>query len=167
MKSREFAIKWHGDQKYGDHPYVKHLDDVYAVANEFINCIDFYEVCANIDDVYDACYLHDILEDTKVSYGELYMNFSWETVNIIQNVTDEPGPTRKIRKRNTWHKIRSSSLSTFVKLCDRIANVQNSKKNNPQLFKMYQKEFPLFEAALYNPRHDFDKIWDVVRKLHE
>lgn len=29
-KARDFAIKWHGNQVYGDKPYVYHLDQVAA-----------------------------------------------------------------------------------------------------------------------------------------
>lgn len=33
-KARDFAIKWHGDQKYGDKPYVYHLDQVAEIVSK-------------------------------------------------------------------------------------------------------------------------------------
>ena len=33
--ARDFAINVHGNQMYGQYPYIKHLDDVYNIAIEF------------------------------------------------------------------------------------------------------------------------------------
>jgi (p)ppGpp synthase/HD superfamily hydrolase len=54
--ARDFAIRAHGDQKYGSEPYVAHLDAVVAVLNEFGYSGDEY-VCSG--------YLHDKQENEQ------------------------------------------------------------------------------------------------------
>ncbi|MFA6234650.1 MAG: hypothetical protein WC824_10770, partial [Bacteroidota bacterium] len=54
-KAREFAIKAHGDQKYGDQPYVVHLDAVKDLVLGYN--------CDNLRRATDGAFLHDILED--------------------------------------------------------------------------------------------------------
>lgn len=152
--AREFAIKAHGDQKYGDNePYVNHLDEVAAIALQYFH----YWNTTEFHLVEDACYLHDVLEDTDTSEGELIKKFPY-TFDIVVNVTDQPGANRKERKRNSWWRIRRDPKSIFVKLCDRLANTRRKGK-----IDMYRKEFPLFEAALYRPGQ-FEDLWEELRK---
>ena len=55
-EARDFAIKRHGEQLYGNEPYIVHLDHVHEVGLRFGTTIE--EQCAD--------YLHDILEDTEM-----------------------------------------------------------------------------------------------------
>jgi (p)ppGpp synthase/HD superfamily hydrolase len=54
-KAKEFAIKHHGEQKYGDRPYSFHLDQVVSYL------VPYGETAQVIG------YLHDVVEDTDVT----------------------------------------------------------------------------------------------------
>lgn len=155
---RDFAILAHGDQQYAGNPFIFHLDQVAAIAQQYSH----YWSATEFQLIENLCYLHDVLEDTKVSREEIAENFNAITAQLAFNLTDEPGANRKERKRNTWHKIRRNRKTIFVKLCDRIANTRYSKFTGEKI-DMYRKEFPQFEAALYNP-HEFRSMWEELRR---
>ena len=79
MKAREFAEKAHGTQKYGDKPYVTHLDAVATWLRELGRA-----------DLENAGYLHDVLEDTKTTRAELETAFDSRTAERVAAVTNEP-----------------------------------------------------------------------------
>ena len=138
-EARDFAIKRHGEQLYGNEPYIVHLDHVHEVGLRFGTTIE--EQCADC--------LHDILEDTDCSFEEIWYEFGWYVAHLVFLVTDEDGDNRKERKRRTYPKIRSNSDAIKLKLRDRIANVESSKQNNPGLFQMYKQEHEEFLTELH------------------
>ena len=155
-KLRDYAIAKHKEQLYGDKPYVYHLDMVHMVSVEHglpqIVC--------------EAAYLHDVLEDTPVTYDELKEEFnSEELAHLVFCVTDEKGNNRKERKAATYPKIKSNTNAIALKLCDRIANVKASlTSENSGLIKMYRKEQPEFEAQLKTVGVH-TKLWDALNRL--
>lgn len=155
--ARAYAIQAHGDQKYGvDKPYSYHLDAVYDISRHYFSSLlkEYQD-----DDIFIIAYLHDILEDTDVTYTDLENVFRTSSIAMaVYALTDEPGKNRKIRKLNTWHKIRANYRATYIKLCDRLANTLE-----PGKIDMYRKEFPVFQAALYVPGQ-FTKLWEDLEK---
>lgn len=152
---RDFAIEKHKDQKYGGKPYVYHLDMVHMIA-----------VAQGLPQIVcEAAYLHDVLEDTPVTYDELKKEFdSEELAHLVFCVTDEKGNNRKERKAATYPKIRSNSNAIALKLCDRIANVKESlTSENSSLIKMYRKEQPEFEAQL-KTYGAYTNLWEELDK---
>ena len=92
-----------------------------------------------------ACLLatwgHDLIEDARVSYNDVKDNLGQEVADIVYAVTNEKGKTRKERANDKYYEgIRSTPGAVFVKLCDRIANVQYSKMTGSRMFEMYKKE---------------------------
>jgi (p)ppGpp synthase/HD superfamily hydrolase len=83
IKARKFALKHHGEQKYGEHPYIVHLD---AVAN----LVQQYGEAAVV-----IAYLHDVVEDTNVSIREIEKEFGALVADCVAVLTDEPGEDRK------------------------------------------------------------------------
>lgn len=153
---RDYAIEKHKDQKYGDKPYVYHLDMVHMVS-----------VAQGLPQIVcEAAYLHDVLEDTPVTYDELKKEFdSEELAHLVFCVTDEKGNNRKERKAATYPKIKSNTNAIALKLCDRIANVKASlTSENSGLIKMYRKEQPEFEAQLKTVGVH-TKLWEELDKL--
>ena len=93
----------------------------------------------------DACMLatwgHDLIEDTRVSYNDVKNHLGQEAADIIYAVTNEKGKTRSERANSKYYEgIRNTPGAVFVKLCDRIANVQYSKMTKSRMFEMYKKE---------------------------
>jgi len=88
-----------------------------------------------------ACWGHDLIEDTRVSYNDVKTNVGQEAADIIYSLTNEKGKNRKERANDKYYEgIRNTPGGVFVKLCDRIANVQYSKMTGSRMFEMYKKE---------------------------
>ncbi len=153
-KARDFAESAHGSQKYGEKPYVSHLDDVAEVATEY--SAPFV--------VRLASFLHDTVEDTSVSVADIKVVFGGEVARLVDAVTKEPAPSRKDGLEKTLAKIRAGgSDAILLKLCDRIANVRRSAESNPRLLNMYREENVRFRAALYLPEHSL--MWQELGSL--
>jgi (p)ppGpp synthase/HD superfamily hydrolase len=155
-EARDFAIKRHGEQLYGNEPYIVHLDHVHEVGLRFGTTIE--EQCAD--------YLHDILEDTDCSFEEIWYEFGWYVAHLVFLVTDEDGDNRKERKRRTYPKIRSNSDAIRLKLRDRIANVESSKQNNPGLFQMYKQEHEEFLTELHISGTRYGLLGEMIATLN-
>ncbi|MCY7385813.1 MAG: HD domain-containing protein [Microcoleus sp. CAN_BIN18] len=158
--AKEFAIAKHAHQKYGDRPYSYHLAQVSQVLKEFGYLGD--------EAIAAAAWLHDTVEDTEATYEELVSEFGVEISDIVFAVTSEPGENRVDRFRKTAPKIQSNQKALIVKLADRISNTEASLQNNPKLYKMYLKEFPLFKELLYN-RQDVElmPMWNRLDNSHQ
>jgi (p)ppGpp synthase/HD superfamily hydrolase len=90
---------------------------------------------------YDASFGHDLIEDTRCSFNEVQSMLGQAAAEIIYAVSNEKGKTRKERANDNYYKgIRETKGAIFVKLCDRIANVQYSKMTKSRMFKMYEEE---------------------------
>lgn len=138
-KAIDFARIVHKGQTYADQEYFYHLQKTHEVAVRFgLN-----------EAIQAACYLHDVLEDTDVTYNELLEQFGWYITYLVELVTDKEGSNRKERKLKTYAKTKTKEDSILLKLCDRIANVEACIEfDQDGLLKMYQKEQPLFESEL-------------------
>ena len=64
QKAKEFAVKAHGQQMYGDKPYVVHLEHVHEVMKQ-------HRHNSSAILVQMAGWLHDVLEDTATTKTEL------------------------------------------------------------------------------------------------
>ncbi len=132
-----FAEAAHGDQKYGEHPYVKHLADVRAVLKDF----------GVEGDLAVAAYLHDILEDTKTTAEQMELAFGSSVTKLVWAVTGV-GKNRKERNECAYGRLEEHPRAVILKLADRIANAEASARNNLDLLAMYRKEYPGFKARL-------------------
>jgi len=98
-----------------------------------------------------ACYGHDLIEDCRVSYNDCKSVLGEYAADIIYAVTNEKGKTRSERANKKYYDgIRNTEGATFVKLCDRIANVQYSKLTKSKMFEMYKKENGEFVKQVSN-----------------
>lgn len=139
--AKEFALKAHQGQTYGTRDYSFHLEAVVAIAKEF----------KLKETIVAACWLHDTIEDCMVSFQDIKELCGEEVAEMVYCVTDELGRNRKERKLKTYPKIKNNANALCVKLCDRIANMQQSfwDKNN-KLSSMYLEEHKEFKKLLYS-----------------
>tara|TARA_R110000764_G_scaffold72473_1_gene148671 strand:- start:101 stop:853 length:753 start_codon:yes stop_codon:yes gene_type:complete len=159
-KCVDFASKHHKGQLYGSKPYMYHLKKVSDVA---LDC-DYTDISILI-----SCVLHDIIEDTDVTYEDVKENFGEEVAEIVYCVTDELGRNRKERKFKTYNKIRNNPKSIVVKLCDRISNITESMDaNNLNLKKMlmYYREHNDFDDGIFN-EDSLDLTSNAFNKYHK
>ena len=152
-KAKEYAIKCHTDtcHYYDTHLYSYHLQMVVDVANKFIHLIPEKDR----DVVISSAWCHDVIEDTRQTYNDVKNATSLEVAEIVYALTNEKGKTRKERANEKYYSgIRNTPYATFVKLCDRIANIQYSMSQRSRMLEMYRKETPDFINTLYDERYD-------------
>lgn len=150
QRAKDFAREAHGGQMYGDRPYIYHLGMVVDVANH----AGFYNPY-----IVSACWLHDTIEDTSVTFEDIVSEFGREIGRTVFAVTNEPGKNRKERAIRTYPKIRAAGRSALVvKLSDRIANARHSRQHNHNMLKMYQKEYPVFREYL-KVQGELKQLW--------
>lgn len=150
----------HGKQKYGKHlPYIYHLLKVKKVCDKYINAFDWNDVDKEI--IQTAILCHDLLEDTETTYEELRYLFNKDVAQIVFNVSGF-GCNRKERNMNAYGKIKNDSRSVFVKLCDRISNVEESM-TYPEKLYMYREEYETFKRHVFNGM--FQPMWDYLESL--
>lgn len=152
MKEKiDWIIKQHKDTNhmYGDYlPYEFHLRMTVSVCNRFLHHL---EPVAK-DDVIIACYGHDLIEDARVTYNDVKNVLGYRAAELIYAMTNEKGKNRKERANEKYYQgLREIKYGVFVKLCDRIANVEYSKMIGSGMFELYQKENENFMKELgYN-----------------
>jgi (p)ppGpp synthase/HD superfamily hydrolase len=172
----ESQIKWCLEQHSGTNhmydiylPYEFHLRMVANVARDFIDLIPNLNdgETSSRDNVILAAYGHDLIEDTRVSYNDVREVLGLEAANIIYAVSNEKGKNRKERANEKYYEgVRQTSNAVFVKLCDRIANVQYSKMNQGRMFEMYKKENEMFISSLgIAGKHPLKKMFDYLEYL--
>lgn len=145
-RARAFAVQAHGDQRYGDEPYVVHLDEVAAIVRS-----------AALDDaeLLVMAYLHDVVEDTDVTRDQVAEAFGDGVMQCVDLLTDSPGRNRKERKAATYARLAAvepgpRSRALVVKVADRLANVRRCvRDDNRSLLAMYRKEHATFRAAAH------------------
>lgn len=162
MTNKERALivaeKAHANQTYDIYPYSYHIRQVVNIAEEL-----GYD-----ESIIVASALHDVLEDTDLSYNDIKKAFGEEIAEIVYAVTDEMGRNRNERKMKTYPKIKDNWKATAVKICDRIANMKHSSQYNKELHKMYQKEYSAFYKNLnskIHPVNELNKAWDILHDL--
>jgi (p)ppGpp synthase/HD superfamily hydrolase len=158
-KCELLAMTAHLHQKYGVYePYSYHLYAVYKEAVHWLAHIDIPTEDKN--DIYAACFLHDTLEDTNVSYNDIKRVAGEKVADIVYDVTNELGKNRRERCERTYPKTAKNELAVFVKLCDRIANIRHGIGTGSNMLEMYRKEYESFRAYLRNPDHKLCKnLW--------
>jgi (p)ppGpp synthase/HD superfamily hydrolase len=120
-----------------------------------------------------ACWGHDLIEDCRVSYNDVKDVLGQEAAEIIYALTNEKGRNRKERANEKYYDgIRNTRGAVFVKLCDRIANVQYSKMTGSRMFKMYMKENVEFTKSLGLrgdivdfPGHEYYQMYKYLNDL--
>jgi len=113
-----------------------------------------------LQDMIEAAWLHDVVEDTDTKLKEVEEMFGTEVSKLVSAVTNEPGPNRKTRAALTYPKIRETTGAVALKLADRIANVEAGGK----LVDMYKKEYEDFKRALYTTGQ-YEGMWKHLDSL--
>jgi (p)ppGpp synthase/HD superfamily hydrolase len=182
---REWCIEQHRNTNhfYDTYlPYEFHLRMVVQVCNDFKHLLPnmlltreesvYHNRFETIDEtkhsVELACWGHDLIEDTRVSYNDVKNKLGHNAAEIIYAVSNEKGKNRKERANIKYYQgIRETPGAVFVKLCDRIANVQYSKMTKSRMFEMYQKENQEFEKMLgrYTDNKELEPMFEYLTNL--
>lgn len=114
FQARQWALRAHANQMYGEHDYSYHLKQVAGSVYE-AHCSDSH-IC--------VAYLHDILEDTDVTEALLRAHFSAEVVDAVVAITKIDGE----KYSDYIAKVAANKIALDVKLQDTLCNLTESLK---------------------------------------
>jgi (p)ppGpp synthase/HD superfamily hydrolase len=163
-----FAIEAHHNTNhlYDNKPYSVHLSMVvmYAIRHFKGACLpaDLF------DTIIHACWLHDTIEDCRLTYNDIKAVAGEEVAEIVYAVSNEKGKNRKQRANETYYKgIRDTPGAIYVKLCDRLANIKYSSDTNSRMLNVYRDENEAFLNALLCNNDGFSQYNPMVKELHK
>ncbi len=155
-KAREFAARAHAQQKYGDAPYMTHVEAVVELLKPYG------------PDAVVVGYLHDVLEETNTNINEIETEFGTLVAKCLELLRDDPRESRRIRKSKANARLRlvtgREELALIVSAADRLANMQacNVARDVKRL-KMYLREWDDFEIAVFRPGV-CDDLWAALAR---
>ncbi len=164
-KAKKYAIKCHRETNhtYGGKPYEIHLEMVADFGEKFIDLVPKSERLH----VLAGCWVHDCMEDCRQTYNDVKAETDEKVAELSYALTNEKGKTRKERANDAYYKgIRETPYATFIKLCDRLANSQYSKDNNPGMLEKYRNENNAFIKQLYDKQYQpmIDELEEILVK---
>ena len=121
---------------------------VFEIAKKFIHSIEKTEQ----ENVLAACWVHDIIEDARETYNDVKKETNETIAELAYALTNEKGRSRAERANEKYYQgIRETKNASFVKFCDRIANVTHSKNTRSRMFEKYKEENEEFIKKIYVP----------------
>lgn len=110
---------------------------------------------------------HDTEEDCRVTFNDLKEHLGDQAAEIIHAVTNEKGKSRSERANDKYYEgVRNTEFAVFVKLCDRIANVQYSKWMGSKMYDTYKKENLNFMKKLTKENDNrYDDMFEYLQTL--
>lgn len=159
--ARDFAIKAHADTNhlYDGKPYQIHLERVVAFACSFGSILNEEDLITAVA----GAWVHDTIEDTRVTYNDVKAATSKEVAEIAFALTNEKGRTRKERANARYYEgIRANKVALYVKLCDRLANASYSFETGSRMLEVYQKERQDFGSLFTS---EFTPMWERLDEI--
>lgn len=154
LKARELHQSTNHKYDLGDY-FETHIQMVVYFGLQYIYLIPVEDREA----VIAALYLHDSIEDCRVTHSDLKKWFGQMVADIVYAVTNEKGRVRKERANDVYYTgIRRTKYATFVKLVDRMANVNYSQTKGSTMFTKYKDEQPNFEKSLKGTQFLLGKV---------
>ncbi len=151
LKALNFAAKAHGEQKTPKGlPYLVHLT---AVAMEVMHaCLESKMDQEKTDKAITVAFLHDILEDTDLSYDEIYTQFGIDVAEAVEALSKDENLPKKEQMADSINKILSQPYEIqMIKLADRITNLQEPPSSwDSQKILNYHKEAKFILSCLKN-----------------
>lgn len=163
QKACSWAIEKHKgtNHLYDGKPYEFHLWQVVDVAKMFIHLVREEDR----EFAYAVCWLHDTIEDCRVTYNDIRIMFGIEIAESVYALTNEKGRNRKERANEKYYEgIRNANAAVFVKICDRIANVKHSFESGSLMLKKYFDENEWFMLQLDSERQ-YAPMWEYLQSF--
>lgn len=148
IRAIEFALNAHGDQKYGEHPYCYHLGQV--VANVKVRKADDPLLSTYVA----VAWLHDTMEDCEVTFKQIQDEFGLTIAECVKRLTK----TKEMSYEHYLAGCIMSDIAREVKICDTMANLQESFRNNREKgMKKYPKQLAILTAGVWAGELLFNK----------
>lgn len=127
MSALRFAADKHRNQRRKDRgasPYINHPIEVASVLATAGGITDAVTLAAAI--------LHDTIEDTETTAGELAERFGGEVCALVLELTDDKRLPKAERKRlQIEHAAAASHRAKLIKMADKICNVRDVTHQPP------------------------------------
>lgn len=137
-RARLFATAAHGaiDQrrKYTNDPYIYHL----------ANVVELVRSVPHSQEMLAAAWLHDVVEDTKITLDTIEVEFGVEVVWLVRWLTDTSKPedgNRAARKAIDLARLaQAPEAAQTIKVADLIDNSKSIMAHDPGFAAVYTKE---------------------------
>lgn len=163
QKAKEYAVNLHRstNHKYDGREYFVHLEMVAETGEKYIHCVPIELRSA----VRAALWLHDTIERINTEYVPIKKEFGTDVAEMVYAVFGEKGRYRKHRHNPKYFKsLRETKGAVFVKLCDRIANIEYSiATKNHSKCQMYFSEHEQFVDELYTDQ--YAEMFDYLKSI--
>ena len=124
IRAAQFSA-WKRRKSHGAEPYINHPLDLAHVL--------WFEGKVRDPSVIAAALLHDTIEDTQTTLGELQGEFGNTVASLVMEVTDESTVHWRLRKRLQISRARSSTWGAKqIKLADKICNLRDMIASAPK-----------------------------------
>ncbi len=137
-RAKEFAVQAHTRivhlRKYTSAPYAVHLENVAALVSSV----------TNEPETLAAAWLHDVVEDTPVTFEDVEREFGRPVAVLVESLTDVSRPadgTRAVRKgKDREHLAQASAAAKTIKLADLIDNCRDICLHDRKFARIYLEE---------------------------
>jgi hypothetical protein len=159
IRLKAFELHHLANKLYAGQPYSFHLDMVHD-----FYCKYKHHLTAKQQEIVEkALWFHDVEEDCGMSYHAITKLIGDEAADVVFNVTNEQGKSRKEKILKTLYKTSTTYESTFLKICDRLANMTFSfteklKNEQSDMYDTYVDEYYILRYTL-NRKGWFKDMW--------
>ncbi|PLY06119.1 MAG: bifunctional (p)ppGpp synthetase/guanosine-3',5'-bis(diphosphate) 3'-pyrophosphohydrolase [Arcobacter sp.] len=151
LKALNFAAKVHGEQKTPHGlPYLTHIT---SVAMEVIHACEESKIdIEKADLAITVALLHDTIEDTDITYDDIYTTFGIDIAEAVDSLTKDKTLTKKEQMADSINRLLTKSYEIqMVKLADRITNMQKPPETwDSEKIYNYHKEAKFILSCLKN-----------------
>ena len=164
-KARHYALAQHGQigQLYDGQPYATHLEAVARLARQHGHLLGSE---ADRQLALAGAYVHDIIEDCRVTYNDVSAATSAEVAEIAYLLATPKGRNRAERHRDAYYQeMAASEVATYVKICDRLANAAHSRATGGPMLARYRQENAHFGRWLRPAWPGFAPLWAQLTAL--
>ena len=131
-----YATKMHQNQyRHDGSAYISHPLRV-------ANYVRKYKNSNNIEDLYIAAILHDVIEDSEATYCDIVKLFGIQVASLVLELTNDEDLLKELGKTK-YLKIKMKNMSSWalvIKLCDRLDNTCDLMSSNEKFRNKYVKE---------------------------
>ena len=165
-EAADFAARRHSGKARkgrGNEPYINHLAEVANLLATVTDSADAELVAAG--------WLHDTIEDTETTRGELVQKFSERVADLVAEVTDDMSlPKQRRQQKQIEDAPHKSPGAKLIKIADKISNIrarivpQPSREERDDLVD-YVNWAEQVVAGCRGANAALDKIFDDTVKL--
>lgn len=162
LGAKKFAQEKHKNQKRKD-GVTSYSDHLEGVVNRLKN------LGVTDKDVLCAAWLHDIIEDTDVTFDQINERFGREVAVIVLSLSKDQNILKKDREIQYISQLKDASFQTkIIKLCDISANLKDlanapiSKTQKNKQIKKILHYLRIIKNDIIENKSEYPKIQDMI-----